>query len=78
MTKRERNLVLATFGVIEGVISFVGVGDLLINGRIYPALLLVFVLVVLASTPFAVPSLWESLNSHKLTNKPDDLGKNPN
>ena len=52
---------LATFGVIEGIISFVGVGDFLVNERIYPGILLVFALVVFASTPFSVPALWHAM-----------------
>lgn len=72
MTLRERRLVMATFGCIEALISFVSVADLLINGRIYPGLSLLLFLVAMASGPFVVPSLIEALKEHKLPVKTDE------
>jgi hypothetical protein len=72
MTKRERQLVLSTLGAVSFAISVIGAIDFLINGRIYPALVVLLYVVGLGGAPFVIPSLSEELSDHKLPNKTDD------
>ena len=76
MTKRERQLVISTLGAVSFAICIVGTADLLITGRIYPTLLVLFLIVGLGGGPFVIPLLWEDLNSHKLpSNRRDEPDK---
>lgn len=73
MTKRERQFVVATLGAVGFAISVVGTADFLITGRMYPALMVLFVLVALGGAPCILPAIWEELNSHRLpSKKPSD------
>jgi hypothetical protein len=71
MTKRERQIVITTLGAVTAALALVGTVDCLINGRMYPALTVLFFIVGLGSAPFVIPQWLEELNSHRSPKRGD-------
>ena len=71
MTKRERQIVLTTLGAVVAALTLVGSVDLLINGRIDPALKVLYFIIGLAVLPFVVPQWLEELTSHRPAKRGD-------